>query len=61
VAETSTSLRSSKINISTRKILAAVIAVALIALTVLGGISMSGTDETELPVVSDVEGEAPTI
>jgi FKBP-type peptidyl-prolyl cis-trans isomerase len=66
VAETSTSLRSSKINISTRKILAAVIAVTLIALTVLGGISMSSspsssTGETVMPVVSEVVGEAPTI
>jgi peptidylprolyl isomerase len=62
VAETSTLLRSSKINISTRKILAAVIAVTLIALTVLGGISMSSsTGETVMPVVSDVAGEAPTI
>jgi len=61
VVETSTLLRSSKINISTRKFLAGIIAVTLIALTVLGGISMSGTDATALPVVSDVAGEAPTI
>ena len=33
----------------------------LIGATVLGGIQMSGSDETVLPVVSTVAGEAPTI
>jgi peptidylprolyl isomerase len=33
----------------------------LIGATVLGGIQMSGSDETVLPVVSAVAGEAPTI
>ena len=61
MAETSTSLRSSKINNSVRKVLAGVFAATLVALTVLGGIKMSGTDATALPVVSDVAGEAPTI
>lgn len=61
MAGTSTSLRSSKINNTVRKVLAGVFAATLVALTVLGGIKMSGTDATALPVVSDVAGEVPTI
>ncbi len=50
-----------KINNTVRKVLAGVFAATLIAITVLGGIKMSGSDATVLPVVSDVVGEAPTI
>lgn len=44
-----------------RKALAAFFAITLVAITVLGGIQMSGSDTTVLPVVSAVAGEAPTI
>lgn len=46
---------------STRKVLAAVFAFALLALTIIGGVKMAGTDATVMPVVSAVAGEAPTI
>lgn len=46
---------------STRKVLAAVFAFALLALTIIGGVKMTGTDATVMPVVSAVVGEAPTI
>ncbi len=45
----------------TRKILAAIFAITLVAITILGGIQMSGSDSTVLPVVSAVAGQAPTI
>lgn len=45
----------------TRKILAAIFAITLVAVTILGGIQMSGSDSTVLPVVSAVAGQAPTI
>ncbi|MFM2214856.1 MAG: hypothetical protein RJA88_225 [Actinomycetota bacterium] len=45
----------------TRKILAAIFAITLVAVTILGGIQMSGSDSTVLPVVSVVAGQAPTI
>ena len=41
--------------------MAGIFAVTLVALTVLGGVKMSGNDATVLPVVSDVAGQAPTI
>ena len=44
-----------------RKALAAFFAITLVAITVLGGIQMSGSDSTVLPVVSAVAGQAPTI
>ncbi len=46
---------------STRKVLAAVFAFALLALTIIGGVKMTGTDATVMPVVSAVVGQAPTI
>jgi len=46
---------------STRKVLAAVFAFALMALTIIGGVKMTGTDATVMPVVSAVAGQAPTI
>jgi peptidylprolyl isomerase len=46
---------------STRKVLAGVFAFALLALTIIGGITMTGTDATVMPVVSAVAGQAPTI
>ena len=45
----------------TRKIRAAIFAITLVAVTILGGIQMSGSDSTVLPVVSAVAGQAPTI
>ena len=44
-----------------RKALAAFFAITLVATTVIGGIQMSGSDSTVLPVVSAVAGQAPTI
>jgi peptidylprolyl isomerase len=44
-----------------RKALAAFFAITLVAITVLGGVQMSGSDSTVLPVVSAVAGQAPTI
>ncbi len=46
---------------STRKVLASVFAFALLALTIIGGVKMTGTDATVMPVVSAVAGQAPTI
>ena len=63
MVEISTSLRSWKINITVRKVLAGFFAVALIAITILGGMKMSGSDKgaTVLPVVSAVAGQTPSI
>ena len=61
MAEISTSLRSSKINNATRKVLAAIFVVVLIGATILGGIQLTGSDSTKLPTVSAVAGQTPTI
>ncbi len=46
---------------SPRKILAAIFALVLVAITVLGGLQMTSSDSTTLPVVSAVAGQPPTI
>ena len=61
MAEISTSLRSSKINSATRKVLAAIFVVVLIAATILGGIQLTGSDSSKLPTVSAAAGQTPTI
>lgn len=47
--------------LSVRKIFAAFIAIALIALTIFGGVKMSSSDATVLPVVTGAAGEPPKI
>ena len=46
---------------TSRKVVVALVALSLIALTVLGGMSMTTSNETVLPVVSAVAGQTPTI
>jgi len=46
---------------SARKAIIAAISVALIAITILGGIQLTGSESTKLPTVSAVAGQTPTI